>query len=45
MLNAAFPVYKAPVEASDMVEFIADFALKGHKFFNGKILPVAVTTP
>ncbi|RYG21918.1 MAG: short-chain dehydrogenase, partial [Chitinophagaceae bacterium] len=24
---------------------IADFAKTGHKFFNGKILPVAVTTP
>lgn len=45
MLDEAFPGYKAPVSASEMGEFIADFALKGHKVFNGKILPVAVTNP
>jgi len=45
MLSEAFPGYKAPVEAHEMAEFIVDFALKGNKFFNGKILPVAVTTP
>jgi NAD(P)-dependent dehydrogenase (short-subunit alcohol dehydrogenase family) len=45
MLSEAFPGYKAPVEASEMAEFIADFAVRGHKFFNGKILPVAVSTP
>lgn len=45
MLAEAFPGYKAPVDAREMGEFIADFALKGHKFFNGKILPVAVSNP
>lgn len=45
MLNEAFPGYKAPVEASEMAEFISEFALTGNKFFNGKILPVAVGTP
>jgi NAD(P)-dependent dehydrogenase (short-subunit alcohol dehydrogenase family) len=45
MLEEAFPGYKAPVDAQEMAEFIADFALKGHKFFNGKILPVAVNNP
>ena len=45
MLEKAFPGYKAPVNAKDMAEFIADFALNGHKFFNGKILPVAVSNP
>jgi len=45
MLTEAFPGYKAPVDAAEMGEFIADFALKGHKFFNGKILPVAVGNP
>jgi short-subunit dehydrogenase len=45
MFDEAFPGYKAPVDASEMGEFIADFALKGHKFFNGKILPVAVSNP
>jgi 3-oxoacyl-[acyl-carrier protein] reductase len=45
MLNEAFPGYKAPVNSKDMAEFIAGFALKGHKFFNGKILPVAIGNP
>ena len=45
MLDEAFPGYKAPVDAAEMGEFIAEFALKGHKFFNGKILPVAVGNP
>ena len=45
MLNEAFPGYKAPVEAKEMAEFISDFAIKGHKFFNGKILPVAIGNP
>lgn len=45
MLAEAFPGYKAPLSAEEMAEFIGDFSLKGHKFFNGKILPVALTTP
>jgi 3-oxoacyl-[acyl-carrier protein] reductase len=45
MLNEAFPGYKAPVDAKQMAEFISGFALNGHKFFNGKILPVALSTP
>jgi hypothetical protein len=28
-----------------MGKYIADFALTGHRFFNGKILPVAMVTP
>lgn len=45
MLDEAFPGYKAPVDAKEMAEFISNFALTGHKFFNGKILPVAVGNP
>jgi len=45
MFNEAFPGYKAPVDAKEMAEFISDFAMKGHKFMNGKILPVAVSNP
>ena len=45
MLEKAFPDYESPVMAFEMGKYIADFALTGHKFFNGKILPVAVTTP
>lgn len=45
MLEKAFPDYQSPVMAFEMGKYIADFALTGHKFFNGKVLPVAVTTP
>lgn len=45
MLEAAFPGYQSPVMAFEMGKYVADFALNGHKFFNGKVLPVAVTTP
>jgi len=45
MLAKAFPGYEAPLSANDMAGFIYDFAQKGHQFFNGKILPVALSTP
>jgi NAD(P)-dependent dehydrogenase (short-subunit alcohol dehydrogenase family) len=45
MLEKAFPGYRSPIEASEMGKFIADFAISGHKIFNGKVLPVSVTTP
>ena len=45
MFNEAFHGFKAPVDAAQMAEFISDFALNGHKFFNGKILPVAAGNP
>ncbi len=45
MLQSAFPGYKAPNTADEMAEFVADFVLNGHKYFNGKILPVSSSTP
>lgn len=45
MLEKAFPDYQSPVMAFEMGKYIADFALTGHNFFNGKIIPVAHTTP
>lgn len=45
MLEQAFPGYQSPVMAFEMGKYIADFARTGHRFFNGKTLPVAVTTP
>lgn len=45
MLEEAFPGYRAPVSAEKMADFIKDFCLSGHHFFNGKILPVSVSTP
>ncbi|EHQ28382.1 SDR family NAD(P)-dependent oxidoreductase [Mucilaginibacter paludis] len=45
MLEQAFPGYESPVMAFQMGKYIADFAISGHQFFNGKILPVALDTP
>ncbi len=45
MLEAAFPGYQAPVSAAEMASFLTDFALKNHHFMNGKIIPVALSTP
>ena len=45
MLEEAFPGYEAPVSAEKMAEYIAEFALKGNQWFNGKILPVSLSTP
>ncbi len=45
MLTEAFPAYKAPLSAEQMASYIADFAINGQQFFNGKILPVSLSTP
>jgi len=45
MLAAAFPGYLAPLSAAEIAAFVADFLVKGHKYFNGKVLPVSVSTP
>lgn len=45
MLREAFPGYVAQVGATEMGEFVAEFALEGHKLFNGKVLPLALSTP
>ena len=45
MLEEAFPGIEAPIEAEEMGEYIADFALNGSTFYNGKILPVALEDP
>jgi NAD(P)-dependent dehydrogenase (short-subunit alcohol dehydrogenase family) len=45
MLEVAFPSYKAPLSAAEMAEYICDFARNGHKYMNGKIIPVSLTSP
>jgi len=45
MFESAFPGFKAPLSPGEMAEFISYFALNGNRFFNGKILPVAVNNP
>ncbi|MFC2115729.1 SDR family oxidoreductase [Bacteroidota bacterium] len=45
MLAEAFPGLEAPIKASEMASFVQEFALNGHRYFNGKTLPVSVSTP
>jgi len=45
MLREAFPGYQATFKTSEMADFIVDFAINKSKFFNGKIIPVSVSTP
>ncbi|MBN1650569.1 MAG: SDR family oxidoreductase [Bacteroidales bacterium] len=45
MLRSAFPDYKAPLTAEEMGDYLAEFACSGAKYYNGKVLPVSVSTP
>ena len=45
MLEQAFPGLKAPLNADEIASYILNFAITGHRFFNGKILPVSLSTP
>jgi 3-oxoacyl-[acyl-carrier protein] reductase len=44
MLQNAFPDYKCDISASDVAGFVVDFML-GVRLFNGKNLPISITTP
>lgn len=45
MLRKAFPGVQAPLSADQMAKYISDFALKGSAFFNGQVIPVALSNP
>jgi 3-oxoacyl-[acyl-carrier protein] reductase len=45
MLAEAFPGFEPPMHSEQMARFIADFAVNGRQFFNGKVLPVSTSTP
>jgi NAD(P)-dependent dehydrogenase (short-subunit alcohol dehydrogenase family) len=45
MLEEAFPGFEAPVSAKEMAEYISNFAMHGHKYYNGKTLQVSNSTP
>lgn len=45
MQKEAFPDFNAPVSPKEMGKFISDFALNGHTFINGKILPISFSDP
>lgn len=45
MLQQAFPGYQAPLDSHEMADFIYYFSTQGHRFMNGKNIPVALHNP
>lgn len=45
MLGEAFPGLQVPTTPVAMADYIANFALSGHNFYNGKLLQVSNSTP
>ncbi len=45
MLSEAFPDYQAPLLPKEMAEYVEWFVVNGCKYFNGKIIPVALSNP
>jgi len=45
MFAEAFPGFSAPLTAREMAGFVKWFTLNGNKYFNGKNLPVSISTP
>ena len=45
MLAKAYPGFRAPLSVGEIAPYIAQFALTGHQFYNGKILHVSSSTP
>ena len=45
MLSEAFPGLDVSMDTKTMAAYIAQFALTGHHFYNGKVLPVSNSTP
>lgn len=45
MLQEAFPGYEAPISPKEMADYIYNFALKGNKYHNGKVIQVSSSTP
>ncbi len=45
MLEEAFPGYQAPLKAEEIADYIYNFSLTGHKFYNGKVLQVSSSNP
>ena len=45
MLEKAFPGYEADISPIRMSEYIINFVLKNSDMYNGKVLPVSMSTP
>ncbi len=44
MIKISIPGLKSSVSAEQMASYIYEFALKGHQYYNGRVLPVSLTT-
>ena len=44
-VKKAFPDYNAKVTAKKMASYILDFSISGNEFYNGKLIPVSLSTP
>jgi NAD(P)-dependent dehydrogenase (short-subunit alcohol dehydrogenase family) len=44
MIRISIPGVKPSVSACQMATYIYDFAIKGHNYYNGQVLPVSLTT-
>lgn len=45
MLEKAFPGYQSNISAKKMASYILDFSISGHELYNGKIIPISLSTP
>jgi 3-oxoacyl-[acyl-carrier protein] reductase len=45
MFREAFPKGKAAILPEDISKWIEEFAMTGHSFFNGKVIPVSSSVP
>lgn len=45
MLQEAFPGYEAPISATEMADYVFNFALTGNTYHNGKVIQVSSSTP
>jgi len=45
MFAKAFPGARAIQSPEQIAHFISDFAVNGHKYFNGKVVPVSISVP
>ncbi len=45
MFEEAFPGFEAPVSPQQIGSYIGEFICTGHQFYNGKVLPVALSDP
>jgi len=45
MFKKAFPKFKAAIQSKDAALYIMEFALNGNNLYNGKILPISISTP